>query len=118
MKEKVNENKKENKKYKITILKIYSEHPNIQYSINEIRTVKIVSYDIMKSIDNLEYLESKQLNKQSPEESFFKYEKEIEIDDYENFIKSDDYKKVTKFLKDNDINETLIVNIYQLFMII
>ena len=105
------ENKKQNKKYKITILKTYSEHPNIQCPINEIRTVKIVSYDIMKSIDNLEYLESEHLNNQSPEDKlFFKYEKEIKIDDddYENFIKSDDYKKVTKYLKDNDINETLI----------
>ena len=63
----------------------------------------------MKSIDNLEYLESEHLNKQSPEdELFFKHEKEIEINDYENFIKSDDYKKVTKYVKDNDINETLI----------
>ena len=63
----------------------------------------------MKSIDNLEYLESEHLNKQSPkDELFFKYEKEIEINDYENFIKIDDYKKVTKYLKDNDIDETLI----------
>ena len=109
MKEKVNENKKENKKYKISILKIYSEPSNIKYSTNEVRTVKIVSYDIMKSIDNLENLESEHLNKQSPEDKLlFRYGKEIEIDDYENFIKSDDYKKVTKYLKDNDINETLI----------
>ena len=41
MREKVNENKKENKIYKIIILKIYSETPKIKYSINEIRTVKI-----------------------------------------------------------------------------
>ena len=109
MREKVNENKKENKKYKIIILKIYSETPKIKYSINEIRIVKIVSYDIMKSIDNLEYLESELLSKQSHEDKLlFRYKKEIEIDDYENFIKSNDYKKVTKYLKDNNINETLI----------
>ena len=40
MKEKVNENKKENKKYKITILKIYSESPKIKYSIQEIKQLK------------------------------------------------------------------------------
>ena len=110
MKEKVNENKKKNKKYKITILKIYSESCKIKYSIDEIMTVKIISHDIMKSIENLKYLESEQLNEQSLEdELLFRYGKEIEIDDYENFIKSDDYKKVTKYLKDNNINETLIV---------
>ena len=109
MKEKVNENRKENKKYKTTILKTYSETYKIKYSIDEIKTVKIISYDTMKSIDNLEYLESERLNEQSPEdELLFRYGKEIEIDDYENFIKSDDYKKVTKYLKDNNINETLI----------
>ena len=109
MKKRVNENRKENKKYKITILKIYSETYKIKYSIDEIKTVKIISYDIMKSIDNLEYLESERLNEQSPEdELLFRYGKEIEIDDYENFIKGDDYKKVTKYLKDNNINETLI----------
>ena len=46
MKEKVNENRKENKKYKITILKIYSETYKIKYSIDEIKTVKIISHDI------------------------------------------------------------------------
>ena len=73
MKEKVNENKKKNKRYKITILKIYSESPNIKYSTNEIRTVKIISHDIIISIDNLEYLESEQLNEQSPEDELFFY---------------------------------------------
>ena len=109
MKEKMNENKKENKKYKIVILKIYSESCKIKYSIDEIITVKIISHDIMKNIDNLEYLESENLNKQSPEDKLlFKYGKEIEIDDYEKFIETNDYKIVTKYLKDNNINETLI----------
>ena len=62
-----------------------------------------------KSIDNLECLESERLNEQSPEdELFFRYGKEIEIDDYENFFKSNDYKIATRYLKDNNINETLI----------
>ena len=48
----------------------------------------------MKTIDNLEYFESDQLNEQLPEDKLLsRYGKEIEIDDYENFIKSDDYKK-------------------------
>ena len=110
IKKKVNENRKENKEYKTTILKIYNQHPDIQCLIDEIKTAKIVSYDIMKSIDNLEYLESELLDKKSPEDKlFFKYGKEIEIGgDYENFIKSDEYKNVTKYLKDNNINEALI----------
>ena len=110
MKKKVNENKVQNKKYKITILKIHSQHPDIKCPIDEIKTVKIVSYDIMKSIDNLEYLESEPLNKKSPEDKLlFKYGKEIEIGgDYEKFIKSHKYKKAIKYLKDNNINEILI----------
>ena len=64
----------------------------------------------MKSIDNLEYLESEPLNKKSPEDKLlFKYGKKIEIGgDYEKFIKSDEYKKAIKYLKDNNINEILI----------
>ena len=110
MKKKVNENKVQNKKYKITILKINSQHPDVKRPIDEIKTVKIISHDIMKSIDNLEYLESKPLDNKSPEDKLlFKYGKEIEIGgDYEKFIKSDEYKKAIKYLKDNNINEILI----------
>ena len=109
MKKKVNENKIQNIKYKTTILKIYSEPPNIKYSIQEIKTVKITSHDIMNSIDNLEYLENDHLDLCSPEDKLlFKYERDIVIKDYEKFIKRSDYKKVTKYLKDNNINETLI----------
>ena len=109
MKEKVNENKKENKKYKITILKIYSESPNIKYSIQEIKTVEITSHDIMNSIDSLEYLENNHLDLRSPEDKLlFKYGRDIVIKDYEKSIKRSDYKKVIKYLKDNNIDETLI----------
>ena len=109
MKKKVNENKVQNKKYKTTILKIYSESPNIKYSIQEIKTVKITSHDIMNSIDNLEHLENNHLDVRSPEDKLlFKYGKDIVIKDYEKFIKRSDYKKVIKYLKDNDIDETLI----------
>ena len=110
MKKKVNENRKENIEYKITILKIHSQHLDVKCPIEEIITAKIVSHDIMKSIDNLEYLESEPLDKRLPEDKlFFKYGKEIEIGgDYEKFIKSDEYKKAIKYLKDNNINEALI----------
>ena len=109
MKKRVNENKKENKKYKTTILKIYSESPNIKYSIQEVKTVKITSHDIMNSIDSLEYLENEHLDLRSPEDKLlFKYGIDLVIEDYEKFIKRSDYKKVTKYLKDNDINEKLI----------
>ena len=109
MKEKLNENKKKNEKYKFTILKIYSELPDHVFATKEIKTVKIVSYDIMNSIDNLEYLEGTYLNRHLPKDKlFFKYEKEIEIEDYEKFIKRSDYKKVIKYLKNNNINEETI----------
>ena len=88
MKEKVNENRKENKKYKTIILKIFSESPNIQYSNHEIKTVKITSHNIMRSIDNLEYLENEYLDLRSPEDKLlFKYGRDILIKDYEKFIK-------------------------------
>ena len=109
MKKKVNENKKEKRKYKTTISEIYSESRNINYSVQEIKTVKITSHDIMNSIDNLEYLENNHLDSRSPEDKLhFKYGRDIVIKDYEKFIKRSDYKKVTKYLKDNNINETLI----------
>ena len=109
MKKKVNENKVQNKKYKTTILKIYSQSPNIKYSIQEIKTVKIISHDVMNSIDYLEYLENDHLDLCSLEDKLlFKYGRDIVIKDYEKFIKRSDHKKVTKYLKDNNINETLI----------
>ena len=100
MKKKVNENKVQNKLYKTTILKIYSESPNINYSIQEIKTVKITSHDIMNSIDNLEYLGNNHLDLRSPEDKLlFKYGRDIVIKDYEKFIKRSDYKKVIKYLR-------------------
>ena len=109
MKKKVNGNKVQNKKHKTTILKIYSESPNIKYPIQEIKTVKITSHDIMNSIDNLEYLENNHLDLRSPEDKLlFKYGRDIVIKDYKKFIKRSDYKKVIRYLKDNDIDETLI----------
>ena len=63
----------------------------------------------MNSIDNLEYLENNHLDLRSPEDKLlFKYGRDIVIKDYEKLIKRSDYKKVIKYLKDNDIDETLI----------
>ena len=107
MKEKVNKNTKENKKYKITILKIYARHAISRNTMENIIIAKIKTHDIIKSIDNLEYLELTKLN--LPEdESFLKYGKDVVIKNYYEFIKGDDYKKAIRYLKDNDIDEKLI----------
>ena len=103
MKMKINENKKKKEKYKYIILKIYKEYIYSFIKNNEIKTTKIVSHDIMNSIDNLEYLDGIDLNKHSSEDKILlKYENEIK--DNENPIeRSDEYKKVIKYLKDNNI---------------
>ena len=63
----------------------------------------------MNSINNLEYLENNHLDLRSHEDKLlFKYGRNIVIKDYEKFIKRSDYKKVIKYLKDNNIDETLI----------
>ena len=94
MKKKVNENKVQNKKHETTILKIYSESLNIKYPIQEIKTVKITSHDIMNSIDNLEYLENNHLDLRSPEDKLlFKYGRDIVIKDYEKLLKEVIIKK-------------------------
>ena len=97
-----------NKKYKYTILKIYKEYVYSFIKNNTIKTAKIVSHDVMNSIDNLEYLDGIDLNKHSSEDKkLLKYENEIK--DNENPIeRSDDYKKVIKYLKDNNISEIII----------
>ena len=107
MKQKVNENTKENKKYKTTILKIYTKYGNSRNTMKNTSTVKITTHDIIKSIDNLEYLENTKLNLPEDEE-FLKYGRDVVIKNHEEFIKGDDYKKAIKHLKDNDITEKLI----------
>ena len=63
----------------------------------------------MNSIDNVEYPENNHLDLRSREDKLlFKYGRDIVIKNYEKFIKRSDYKKVTKYLKDNNIDETLI----------
>ena len=75
--------------------------------MENILTVKIITHDIIKSIDNLEYLEVTKLN--LPEdESFLKYGRDVVIKNHDEFIKGDDYKKAIRCLNDNDIGEKLI----------
>ena len=69
-------------------------------------TVKITTHDIIRSIDNLEYLENTKLNLPEDEE-FLKYGRDVVIKNYDEFIKGDDYKKAIEHLKDNDITEKL-----------
>ena len=75
---------------------------------NEIKSIKIISHDIINSIDNLEYLEGTDLNRYSTEDKLLlKFENELK--DNENPIeRSDDYKKVIKYLKDNNISDITI----------
>ena len=107
MKRKINEKKKKNKNYKYSILKIYKEFDDILMS-DEIKSVKIISHDIMNSIDNLEYLDGIDLNRYLTDDKLLlKYKNEIRNN--ENPIeRSDDYKKVIKYLKDNDISDIII----------
>ena len=92
MKEKVNENTKENKQYKNTILKIYAKQNISRYTMEDIIIEIIKTHDIIKCIDNLEYLELTKLN--LPEdESFLKYGRNIVIKNYDEFIKEMIIKK-------------------------
>ena len=115
MKKKVIENTKENKKYKTTILKIESSYGSIRNKLENMIILKIKTNDVIKSIDNLEYLKSPKLIL-NDDKSLLKYYRELKIKNYDEYIKSDIYKKAIKYLKDNDIGEKLIkdyrLNIY------
>ena len=47
MKENVNKNTEENKKYKTTILKIYTKHANSRNTMENIITSKIKTHDVI-----------------------------------------------------------------------
>ena len=88
MKEKVNENTKKNKKYKTIILKIYTKHSDLRNIMENIITAEVKTHDVIKSIDNLEYLELTKLN--LPEDkSFLKYARDTVIKNYDEYIKSE-----------------------------
>ena len=108
MKEKVNENTKKNKKYKTIILKIYTKHADLRNIMENIITAKIKTHDVIKSIDNLEYLEHTKLN--LPEgKPFLKYARDTVIKNYDKYIKSEKYKIKARYLKDNNISEEIII---------
>ena len=115
MKKKVIENTKENKKYKTTILKIESSYGSIRNKLENMITFKIKTNDVIKCIDNLEYLKPPKLTI-NDDRSLLKYCRDLEIKNYDEYIKSDIYKKAVKYLKDNNIGEKLIkdyrLNIY------
>ena len=104
---KVIENTKENKKYKTSILKIESSYGTIRNKLENMVILKIKTHDVIKSIDNLEYLESPKLTLDD-DKSLLKYCRDLEIKNYDEYIKSDIYKKAVKYLKDNGIGEKLI----------
>ena len=107
MKKKVIENTKENKKYKTNILKIESSYGTIRNKLENVVILKIKTHDVIKSIDNLECLESPKLTLYD-NKSLLKYCRDLEIKNYDEYIKSDIYEKAVKYLKDNGIGEKLI----------
>ena len=75
--------------------------------MENIITAKIKIHDVIKSIDNLEYLELTKLN--LPEDkSFLKYARDTVIKNYDEYIKSEKYKKTVRYLKDNNISKEII----------
>ena len=99
IKEKIKENQKKNKKYKYTILKIF-KYISYETKIKDILdTIKINSYDLIKDIDNLEYFEGLNLNKELMEDKLsYKYQDEIDEEE-RNIENSENYKNIIKYLK-------------------
>ena len=108
MKEKVEENIK-NKRYKTTILKIFTKHGDVKLrnTMKNLMTVKVKTHDVIKSIDNLENLEHTELDFRE-DELLLKYARDIMIKNHDEYIKSEKYKKTVKYLKDNNISEEII----------
>ena len=60
--------------------------------MENIITAKVKTHDVIKSIDNLEYLELTKLD--LPEDNLFlKYARDTVIKNYDEHIKSEKYKK-------------------------
>ena len=97
--EKIKINQKKNKKYKYTILKIFKYIAYINNSEDVVNTIKISSHDIIKDIDNLEYFEGMNLNKELKEDKLlYKYQNEI-IEEERKIKNSEKYKNIIKYLK-------------------
>ena len=99
IKEKIKENQKKNKKYKYTILKIFKYRDYVTKIKDLVNTIKINSHDIIKDIDNLEYFEGLNLNKELMEDKLlYKYQDEI-TEEERNIENSEKYKNIIEYLK-------------------
>ena len=99
IKEKIKENQKKNKKYKYTILKIFKYRDYVTKIKDKVDTIKIKSHDIIKDIDNLEYFEGLNLNKELMEDKLlYKYQDEI-TEEERSIMNSEKYKNIIKYLK-------------------
>ena len=93
MKEKVNENQKENKKYEYTILKIHKYINTANFNKPPLETIKITSYNIIKDIDNIEYFDGLKLNRELNEDKLLlRYENEV-TEEENNIRNKENYKK-------------------------
>ena len=73
-----------------------------------LETIKIISHDIIKDINNLEYFDGLTLNKEISEDKLLlKYENEITEEDNE-IRNSENYKKIIKYLEKNNIRTEAI----------
>ena len=96
------------KKYKYIILKIHKYKETTTHNNASLETIKIISHDIIKDINNLEYFDGLSLNKEINENKLLlKYENEITEED--NKIRnSENYKKIIKYLEKNNIRTETI----------
>ena len=75
-----------------------------------VNTVKINSHDIIEDVDNLEYFEGLNLNKELMEDkSLYKYQDEI-TEEERNIENSEKYKNIIKYLKKNNISDKELKN--------
>ena len=76
--------------------------------MTSLETIKIISHDIIKDINDLEYFDGLTLNKEINEDKLLlKYENEITEEDNE-IRNSENYKKIIKYLEKNNIRTETI----------
>ena len=90
------------------ILKIHKHKETKTHNMASLETIKIISHDIMKDMNNLEYFDGLTLNKEINEDKLLsKYENEMTEED--NKVRnSDNYRKIMKYLKKNNIRTEMI----------
>ena len=73
-----------------------------------LETIKIISHDIIKDINNLEYVDGLTLNKEINEDKLLlKYDNEI-TEKGNKIRNSDSYKKIIEYLKTSNIRTEMI----------